>query len=80
MSVEDNGIGFNMKFHEKIFEIFQRLHRVEEYAGTGIGLALVYKAMQRMGGSVRAESQQGKGATFYLEIPKMKKSRKVPSQ
>lgn len=70
--VKDNGIGFNMKFHNKIFEIFQRLHRAENYPGTGIGLALVYKAMQRMGGSVWAESKEGEGSIFYLEIPKTK--------
>jgi len=67
--VRDNGIGFDMKFHDRIFDIFQRLQRVEEYPGTGIGLALVRKAMQRMGGNARAESAPGKGATFFLEIP-----------
>ena len=67
--VRDNGIGFDMKFHDRIFEIFQRLQRAEEYPGTGIGLALVRKAMQRMGGRVWAESAPGQGATFYLEIP-----------
>ncbi|GAB4278375.1 MAG: hypothetical protein Kow0080_29970 [Candidatus Promineifilaceae bacterium] len=68
--VRDNGVGFDMKFHQRIFEIFQRLHRAEEYPGTGIGLALVHKAMERMNGRVWAESTPGKGATFYLEIPK----------
>jgi PAS domain S-box-containing protein len=69
--VEDNGIGFDMKYKEKIFEIFQRLHRAEEFPGTGIGLAMVFKAMQRMNGKVRAESTPGKGSTFFLEIPKL---------
>lgn len=68
--VRDHGIGFDMKFHQRIFEIFQRLQRAEDYPGTGIGLALVRKAMQRLGGSVRAESAPGEGATFYLEIPR----------
>lgn len=68
--VEDNGIGFDMNYKDKIFEIFQRLHRVEEYEGTGIGLAMVAKAMQRMGGRVWPESQPNKGAKFYLEIKK----------
>ncbi|RMF04186.1 MAG: PAS domain S-box protein [Chloroflexi bacterium] len=67
--VRDNGIGFKMKFHDRIFDIFQRLHRLEEYPGTGIGLAIVSKAMERMGGRVWAESEPGRGATFYLEIP-----------
>ncbi len=67
--VKDNGIGFSMKFHSRIFDIFQRLHRAEEYPGTGIGLAIVRKAMERMGGKTWAESEPGQGATFYLEIP-----------
>lgn len=67
--VRDNGIGFDMKYHDKIYEIFQRLQRPEDYPGTGIGLALVRKAMQRMGGRVWAESTPGAGATFYLELP-----------
>jgi signal transduction histidine kinase len=68
-SVRDNGIGFDMKFHDRIFGIFQRLQRSEDYPGTGIGLAIVKKAMERMGGRAWAESEPGKGATFYLEIP-----------
>jgi signal transduction histidine kinase len=67
--VRDNGIGFDMKFHERIFEIFQRLQRPEDYPGTGIGLALVHKAMHRMGGRAWAESLPGQGATFFLELP-----------
>ena len=68
--VRDNGVGFDMKYKDRIFEIFQRLNRSEEYPGTGIGLAIVRKAMERMGGRAWAESEPGKGATFYLEIPK----------
>jgi len=67
--IKDNGIGFDMKFHERIFEIFQRLHRPEDYPGTGVGLAIVQKAMQRMKGRVWAEGEPGHGATFYLELP-----------
>lgn len=69
LHVRDNGVGFDMKFRERIFEIFQRLHRAEDYPGTGVGLAIVRKAMQRMGGGVTAESVPGEGATFTLEIP-----------
>jgi PAS domain S-box-containing protein len=69
LSVRDNGVGFDMKFHDRIFEIFQRLHRSEDYPGTGVGLAIVRKAMERMNGRVWAESTPGKGATFHLEIP-----------
>jgi signal transduction histidine kinase len=67
--VHDNGIGFDMQYHDKIFGIFTRLHRAEDYPGTGVGLALVRKAMERMGGRAWAESQPGEGATFYLELP-----------
>ena len=68
--VRDNGIGFDMKYHDRIFEIFQRLNVTEDYPGTGIGLAIVRKAMERMGGRAWAKSEPGHGATFYLEIPK----------
>ncbi|HJW25398.1 MAG TPA: ATP-binding protein [Rhodocyclaceae bacterium] len=66
--VRDNGIGFDMDYHDKIFEIFRRLHTYTEYAGSGVGLALVKRAMERMGGAVWAESEPGRGATFYLEF------------
>ncbi len=69
ISVCDNGIGFDMRFYDKIFEIFQRLHRAEDYPGTGIGLAMVHKAMERMGGRVWAKSELGAGAIFYLQLP-----------
>jgi PAS domain S-box-containing protein len=68
--VRDNGIGFDMQYHDRIFEIFQRLQRAEEYPGTGIGLAMVRKSMERMGGRVWAESKPGEGAAFYLEVPR----------
>ena len=68
--VSDNGIGFDMKYHDRIFDIFQRLNVTEDYPGTGIGLAIVRKAMERMGGRAWAKSEPGHGATFYLEIPK----------
>lgn len=66
--VKDNGIGFDMNYRDRIFKIFQRLHLAEEYAGTGIGLAMVIKAVQRMNGKIWAESEIGKGACFYVEI------------
>jgi signal transduction histidine kinase len=69
LAVRDNGPGFDMKFHDRIFAIFQRLHRAEDYPGTGVGLAIVRKAMERMGGRVWAESAPGQGATFTIELP-----------
>lgn len=67
--VRDNGIGFDMRHSERIFEIFQRLHRQEDYPGTGIGLAIVRKAAERMGGRCWAESTAGSGASFFVEWP-----------
>jgi signal transduction histidine kinase len=67
--VKDNGIGFEQVYHDQIFEIFQRLHRYGEIEGTGIGLALARKAMQRMRGRIWAKSAPGEGATFYVELP-----------
>ncbi|MDY6946186.1 MAG: ATP-binding protein [Pseudomonadota bacterium] len=67
MAVRDNGIGFEPAYSDKIFEIFNRLH-ASGYEGTGIGLALVRKAVQRMGGEVWAESLPGAGATFYVSL------------
>ncbi len=68
--VKDNGIGFEMKYHDRIFEIFQRLHRAEDFPGTGVGLAMVAKAVHRMGGRIWAESAPGKGSAFFTELPK----------
>jgi PAS domain S-box-containing protein len=68
LSVNDNGVGFDMKYSKKIFVIFQRLHKAEEFPGTGIGLAMVSKAMQKMDGKAWAESTPGVGSTFYLEM------------
>jgi PAS domain S-box-containing protein len=68
--VRDNGIGFDMKFHDRIFEAFQRLHRAEDYPGSGVGLAMVRTALHRMGGRAWAESEPGRGATFFVEIPR----------
>ena len=67
-SVRDNGIGFDMKFSEKVFEVFYRLHRIDEYPGTGIGLALVKKAASILGYRVWVESNENSGSTFFLEI------------
>ncbi len=70
LSVEDNGIGFDMQYHDRIFEIFQRLHRSEDYPGTGVGLALVRRATNRLGGRVWAQSTVGAGSHFFVELPR----------
>ncbi|HYH45719.1 MAG TPA: ATP-binding protein, partial [Thermoanaerobaculia bacterium] len=67
--VEDNGIGFDEKYLDRIFTVFQRLHGRDVYEGTGIGLAVCRKIAERHGGSITARSQPGAGATFLVTLP-----------
>ncbi len=69
ITVADNGIGFDMKYHDRIFGLFNRLVRQEDFEGTGAGLAIVKKVLDKMGGSVHAESSPGAGSTFIVELP-----------
>jgi PAS domain S-box-containing protein len=69
VSVADNGIGIPPEFHTKIFNLFQRLHRQDQYPGTGIGLAIVKKAAELLGGHVWVESVVGEGSTFFVKLP-----------
>ncbi len=76
--VEDNGIGFDQKYAEEIFVVFKRLHSYHEYEGTGVGLSICKKIMERHHGKIKAQSRPGEGSKFVVELPVINQSNRVP--
>jgi signal transduction histidine kinase len=71
IAIADNGIGFDMKHHDRLFGLFTRLVSQEEFEGTGAGLAIAKKLVDKMGGRIWAEATPGSGATFYIDLPRV---------
>lgn len=74
----DNGIGVQLENHDKIFQVFQRLSNQDDYPGTGIGLAIVKKSVELMGGQVWVESHVGQGSKFFVKLQRAQRRSKAP--
>lgn len=72
ISIQDNGVGFDQQYQDKLYEVFQRLHSQDEFSGTGVGLSIVKRIIDKHGGEISVNSSVGKGATFAISIPKQK--------
>jgi len=79
LTIQDNGIGFDEKYLGRIFAVFQRLHGRQEYEGTGIGLAVCRRILDRHGGSITANSKPGEGATFHVTLPLQSQRKAAPT-
>jgi len=79
LSVQDNGIGFEEKYLEKMFAVFQRLHGRNEYEGTGVGLAVCRRITDRHHGTITAKSQLGQGAVFLVTLPLRQPKENIPA-
>ncbi len=80
LTVQDHGIGIPPEYQRYIFGVFHRLHKIEEYPGTGMGLAIVEKAMSRMGGSVGVTSEPGRGSLFWLRLRRAAAAEPIPGE
>jgi signal transduction histidine kinase len=80
ISIKDNGVGIDPEFHEIVFEVFQRLNRREEYEGTGIGLSICKKIVEKHDGKIWLDSQKDVGSTFYFTLPRFEAFKKIKEQ